>query len=98
MRIYVGNLAYRTSEDDLRTLFEEYGTVDSASIIFDRETGRSKGFGFVEMPNDGEAAKAIESIDNTEHGERTLKVNEARARQPRSGGRSSRSGDRSGRM
>ena len=86
MKIYVGNLAYRTSEDDLRTAFEEFGAVASVDIIIDRETNRSKGFGFVEMPNNDEAQKAIEALDNKELDERTLKVNEARPRQPRPGG------------
>lgn len=86
MKIYVGNLAYRTSEDDLRAAFEPYGTVTSVDVITDRETGRSKGFGFVEMPENDEAQKAIEALDNQELGERTLKVNEARPRQPRPAG------------
>lgn len=86
MKIYVGNLPYRTTSDDLRNAFEPYGNVGSVDIISDRETGRSKGFGFVEMPQDDEAKKAIENLDNTEFGERTLKVNEARAREPRTGG------------
>lgn len=88
MRIYVGNLSYRTSDDDLRVLFEQFGKVNSANIIIDRETNRSKGFGFVDMPNDDEAKQAIEKLDNSVNNERTLKVNEARARQPRFGNRS----------
>ncbi|MDD3588245.1 MAG: RNA-binding protein [Thermoguttaceae bacterium] len=87
MKIYVGNLAYRTTEDSLRSAFETYGTVNSVDVISDRATGRSKGFGFVEMP-DEEAKKAIENLDNTELDERTIKVNEARAREPRPGGAS----------
>ena len=96
MNIYVGNLAYRTNEDDLRQQFEQYGTVSRVDIISDRETGRSKGFGFVEMPNSDEANAAIQALDGTSVGERTLKVNEARERVPRgpgggfSGGRSNR--------
>ncbi|MDO5553698.1 MAG: RNA-binding protein [Planctomycetia bacterium] len=86
MKIYVGNLAYRTTEDDLRGAFEPFGTVASADVISDRATGRSKGFGFVEMPQAEEAKKAIESLDNTELCERTIRVNEARARQPQQGG------------
>ncbi|MDO5566733.1 MAG: RNA-binding protein [Planctomycetia bacterium] len=86
MKIYVGNLAYRTTEDSLRGAFETYGTVNSVDVISDRATGRSKGFGFVEMPQDEEAKKAIENLDNTELDERTIKVNEARAREPRPGG------------
>ena len=86
MNIYVGNLAYRTTEDDLRRQFEQYGTVSRVDIISDRETGRSKGFGFVEMPNSDEANAAIQSLDGTSVGERTLKVNEARERAPRGQG------------
>lgn len=86
MKIYVGNLAYRTTEDDLRAAFEVHGTVDQVDIISDRETGRSKGFGFVEMPNNAEAQAAIDALDGKELGERTLKVNEARPRPPRTGG------------
>lgn len=88
MKIYVGNLAYRTTEDTLRSAFETYGAVNSVDVISDRATGRSKGFGFVEMPQDEEAKKAIENLDNTELDERTIKVNEARAREPRPGGAS----------
>ncbi|GHT44782.1 hypothetical protein FACS189454_03060 [Planctomycetales bacterium] len=83
MKIYVGNLAYRTSEDEIRQAFERYGTVDSVDIISDHETGRSKGFGFVEMQSDGEANAAIEALDGANLGERTLKVNEARPKAPR---------------
>ena len=86
MNIYVGNLAYRTTEDDLRQQFEQYGSVSRVDIISDRETGRSKGFGFVEMPNSDEANAAIQALDGTSVGERTLKVNEARERPPRGQG------------
>ena len=86
MKIYVGNLAYRTNEDDIRNAFEQFGTVDAVDIISDRETGRSKGFGFVEMKNNDEAQAAIDAMDGKELGERTLKVNEARPRPPRNGG------------
>jgi len=86
MNIYVGNLAYRTSEDDLRQQFERFGTVGRVDIISDRETGRSKGFGFVEMPNDEEANAAIQALDGANVGERSLKVNEARERPPRGQG------------
>jgi len=86
MKIYVGNLAYRTNEEDLRHVFEEFGTVDQVDIITDRETGRSKGFGFVEMSNADEAKAAIEALDGKEVAERTLKVNEARPRPPRPSG------------
>ena len=108
MNIYVGNLAYRTTEDDLRQQFERFGAVGRVDIISDRETGRSKGFGFVEMPNSEEANTAIQALDGANVGERTLKVNEARERAPReqrgggfggggggySGGRSHRDRDR----
>ena len=86
MNIYVGNLAYRTTEDDLRREFERFGAVNRVDIISDRETGRSKGFAFVEMPNDAEANAAIEALDGSSVGERTLKVNEARERPPRGQG------------
>jgi RNA recognition motif-containing protein len=86
MKIYVGNLAYRTNEDDLRNAFEEFGAVEAVDIISDRETGRSKGFGFVEMKNNAEAQAAIDAMDGKELGDRTLKVNEARPRPPRNGG------------
>ena len=83
MNIYIGNISYQTTEDEVQTLFEEHGTVDSVHLISDRETGRSKGFGVVEMPNDEEAKKAIEAVDGSEFGGRQLKVNEARPRPPR---------------
>ncbi len=78
MNIYVGNLPYSISEDDLRGAFAEFGQVDSAKIIMDRDTGQSKGFGFVEMPDSGEAQAAIQGMDGTTLGGRQLKVNEAR--------------------
>lgn len=84
--IYVANLPYSTGDDELRSQFEEYGTVDKATIIKDRDTGRSRGFGFVEMPHDDEAEAAIEALNGTDMGGRPLTVNEARPRQPRSGG------------
>ncbi len=86
MKIYVGNLAYRTTEDDLREEFEKYGAVNQVDIITDRESGRSKGFGFVEMLDNDEANKAIEALDGATVGERTLKVNEARPKTPRPAG------------
>jgi RNA recognition motif-containing protein len=86
MNIYVGNLAYRTTEDDLRQQFERFGTVGRVDIISDRETGRSNGFGFVEMPNNDEANAAIQAMDGASVGERTLKVNEARERPPKGHG------------
>jgi RNA recognition motif-containing protein len=83
MRIYVGNLAYATTGDDLRRDFGEYGTVNDATVITDRETGQSKGFGFVDMPNDDEGSKAIAGMDGKEIDGRTIKVNEARPQEPR---------------
>jgi RNA recognition motif-containing protein len=86
-KLYVGNLSYSTSESDLRRLFEPHGTVASAQIIMDRETGRSKGFAFVEMSTDQEAEAAIEALNGYESGGRKLTVNEARPREDRGGGR-----------
>ncbi len=89
MNIYVGNLAYSTTDDQLRSYFEEYGSVDSARVVMDRESGRSKGFGFVEMSNANEANAAIEALNGQEIGGRSLTVNEARPREergPRRGG------------
>jgi RNA recognition motif-containing protein len=80
MRIYVGNMSYDTSESDLRKAFEAHGTVDSVAVISDKYSGRSKGFGFVEMPNDSEAKAAMESLNDSDLDGRTLKVNEARQR------------------
>lgn len=78
MNIYTGNLSYDLSEEDLKAAFEEYGEVTSAKIISDRYSGRSKGFGFVEMSSDDEAKAAIEALSGKELGGRTLVVNEAR--------------------
>lgn len=83
MNIYVGNVKYEMTGDQLQEMFSVYGEVSSARIISDRETGRSKGFGFVEMPNDSEALAAIEATNEKEIGGRTLKVNEARPREER---------------
>lgn len=83
MKIYVGNLSFRTTEAELREKFEEFGNVSSAEIIKDRESGRSKGFGFVEMPDDNEANDAINGVNGFTLGERTLTVNEARPREER---------------
>lgn len=80
MNIYSGNLAYSLNEADLRKAFEEFGTVDSVNIITDRQTGMSKGFGFVEMPDDDEAKAAIEGLDGKELDGRPIKVNKARPR------------------
>ncbi len=83
MRIYVGNLAYDTDETGLRVAFSEFGEVDDAAVVSDRETGRSRGFGFVTMNNDEEGKKAIEGINGTELDGRTLVANEARPREER---------------
>jgi len=80
MKLYVGNMSYDTTDDDLRKAFEEHGTVDSVAVISDRHSGRSKGFGFVEMSDDEEAKTAMESMNDTDFMGRTLKVNEARSR------------------
>jgi cold-inducible RNA-binding protein len=85
-KMYVGNLSYGANEDELRRIFEEHGTVVSAQVIMDRETGRSKGFAFVEMSTDQEAQAAIAALDGKEIGGRVLKVNEARPREDRGGG------------
>ncbi len=83
MNIYVGNLSWNTEEPALRDLFSQHGQVDSARVLKDRETGRSRGFGFVEMPNDDEARAAIEALNGFELDGRQLKVNEARPREER---------------
>src|ERR1700752_729272 len=92
--LYVGNLPHSTTEPDLRNLFSSYGQVDNISIITDRETGRSRGFAFVEMTDSGEAEKAIAALNGTELGGRALKVNEARPKtdRPRAGQGSGRTG------
>lgn len=86
MKLYVGNLAFSTSAEDLQQLFAQAGTVESASVVEDRETGRSRGFGFVEMATKEEGSAAITQFDGKEVNGRTLKVNEAKPREPRSGG------------
>ena len=88
MNIYVGNLSYDMNEDDLEQLFAEHGPVVKVNIIQDRETGRSKGFGFVEMTNQADGEKAIEALDGNDSLGRSIKVNEARPREerPRGGG------------
>ena len=83
MNIFVGNLAFTTSEQDLRQLFESYGTVETVRIMNDRETGRSRGFGFVEMPDNRAAQSAIDALNGTPVAGRALTVNEARPREPR---------------
>lgn len=89
MKIYVGNLSFNTSDGSLEDLFGEHGQVDEAAIVLDRDTGRSRGFGFVTMSNDNEAREAIEALNGQEIDGRTLTVNEARPREdrgPRGGG------------
>jgi len=85
-KLYVGNLSFDTTDASLRDIFAPHGTVDSAQIIQDRDTGRSKGFGFVEMSNSQEAQAAIAALDGQDHGGRSLKVNEAKPKENRSGG------------
>ena len=86
--IFVGNLDFNTSEEDLRQLFEVHGQVDRVSIMTDRDTGRSRGFGFVEMASTEDGEKAIAALNGKESNGRALTVNEARPREERSGGRS----------
>ena len=83
MNIFVGNLAYTATDHDLRQLFEQYGAVDQVKIITDRDTGRARGFGFVEMPDSRAAQSAIQGLQGKELGGRTLNVNEAKPREPR---------------
>jgi RNA recognition motif-containing protein len=90
--LYIGNLSYTVSSSDLEQLFSAFGTVESAQVIDDRESGRSKGFGFVEMANDEEAQAAIAGLNGKDHDGRPLTVNEARPREERSGGRGGRGG------
>lgn len=95
MKLYVGNLAFQTSSDDLQQLFSQAGTVESASVVEDRETGRSRGFGFVEMATSEDGQKAIEQFNGKEFNGRNLNVNEARPREDR-GGRGGGGGGRGG--
>jgi RNA recognition motif-containing protein len=85
MKLYVGNLSFQTSSEDLQELFGQAGTVESASVVEDRETGRSRGFGFVEMASDEEGKAAIEKFNGQEINGRSLNVNEARPREDRGG-------------
>jgi RNA recognition motif-containing protein len=85
-KLYVGNLTYNVNESDLEALFSQFGTVQSAQVIVDRDTNRSKGFAFVEMGSDAEAQAAIEGLNGRDHGGRNLTVNEAKPREPRTGG------------
>jgi RNA recognition motif-containing protein len=86
-KLYVGNLAYGVSDSDLQQMFEAHGTVESAQVIMDRDTGRSKGFGFVEMGSDQEAQAAIAALNGKESDGRALTVNEARPKEGGGGGR-----------
>jgi RNA recognition motif-containing protein len=98
--LFVGNMSFQTTESDLRALFEPFGQVTRVHMAKDRETGKARGFAFVEMPNDDEAAKAIAGLDGKDVGGRNLKVNEARPKTPggapRSGGGSGGGGGRGG--
>lgn len=85
-RLYVGNLGYTVSSEELQELFEQYGQVKSAQVLSDRETGRSRGFGFVEMDDDADADAAIQALDGNDHQGRRLTVNEAKPRTPGGGG------------
>ena len=91
-KLYVGNLGYGVSSSDLEQMFATHGAVDSAQVIEDRSTGQSKGFGFVEMGSDSEAQAAITALNGQDHGGRALTVNEAKPREPRSGGGGGRGG------
>src|SRR5687767_1552496 len=91
-KLYVGNLSYQVDSSELEQLFGQHGQVVSAQIINDRDTGRSKGFGFVEMANDDEAEAAIAALNGMEHGGRNLTVNEARPKEDRGGGGGGRGG------
>lgn len=94
-KLYVGNLTYKVADNDLQQLFESHGSVVSAKVVIDRDTGRSKGFGFVEMENNEGAQSAIAALNGKDHDGRNLTVNEARPREGSSGG-GNRSGGRSG--
>ena len=96
MRIYVGNFSYEMTEQELREAFEAHGQVQEVNMITDRETGRPKGFGFVEMPTSAEAQAAISALNGKEFGGRTITVNEARPRQERSSGGGGGYGNRGG--
>lgn len=85
-KIYVGNFSFNMTEEELRSLFEPYGNVESATLVTDRDTGRSRGFGFVAMSNDEEAEKAMAALNGRESGGRALTVNEARPQAERGGG------------
>ncbi len=97
-KLYVGNLSYSVTNDDLKELFSQAGKVETATVVVDKFSGQSKGFGFVEMADDTEAANAIRTLDGSEFKGRNIKVNESKPRQPGSGGGGGdRGGDRGGR-
>ena len=86
MKIFVGNLSFQSTDDTIRSLFSAHGQVDDVAVVTDRDTGRPRGFGFVTMPNDGEAQAAIDAINGRDVDGRTLNVNEARPRENSGGG------------
>lgn len=92
MNIFISNLNYTTVESELQALFENYGTVESAKIITDKETGRSRGFGFVEMPNDDEARAAIAGLNQTDYKQRTMNISEAKPKEDKPRGFGNRGG------
>ena len=94
MKLYVGNLSFQTSSEDLQELFAQAGTVESASVVEDRDTGRSRGFGFVEMSSKEEGQAAIQQLNGKEVGGRALTVNEAKPREDRGGSRGGGGGNR----
>ena len=96
MNIFVGSLPFKLEEADLKELFEAYGEVSSVKLINDRETGRSKGFGFVEMPDDESAQQAISALNGSEVGGRTIAVSQAEERKPKTGGGYGGGGNRGG--
>ena len=96
-RIYVGGLPFKTTEEEMNALFTTYGAVTSAKLITDRDSGQSRGFGFVEMANDAEAVTAMEKLNGSDFGGRKLTINEARPMEARTGGGGGRGGDRGGR-
>src|SRR5438552_17163388 len=95
-KLYVGNLDYGVTDSDLEKMFAAHGTVESAQVIMDRDTGRSKGFGFVEMKSDQEAQAAIAALNGQQSGGRSLTVNEAKPREDRGGSRTGSGGSRGG--